>query len=531
MSQTRWRWPSSVRRALWDGVTMRPSTALITCLIAALSLSFTIRVEGAEVSPSTGANAQVSAGVPASPASASGAQTTATGIDNGGGGLIGPDANYTVPARLPRPAGAQLSLKEAIAIALKYHPRAAEAAAQTGAARERVGEARSYLGPQVYGVSEYLRTTDNGIGNTSYYNPDGILPRMTGRNHDQPSTDTSQSSGTSNNYAGGVAVSQYLLDFGRRRGFVAERRFQAAGAHEQEQLVDLDLVLEVSERYFGLLKDAQLVKVFQKAVEQREYHLHEAQVKAKAGLRPELDVYVTQAEVQRAKLDLVDAQNAQADQAVAFDNVLGLGEASPHYQPVDVLTYSEIADTMEALLKTAFELRPDLKELADQARAMGAQIREYRSDYFPTVNAVGGYSAMGTGLPAANNFNAGIVITWPIFNGLLTTHQVAEAELRRTAVRSAIEDLRQQILLQVKTAFLDWQASVQRIRRARQALEASRGELELSEKRYAAGLADIVELEDAQRYYTRDDAAYANALYGFFVAKAAVDHATGRSLL
>ena len=27
-----------------------------------------------------------------------------------------------------------------------------------------------------------------------------------------------------------------------------------------------------------------------------------------------------------------------------------------------------------------------------------------------------------------------------------------------------------------------------------------------------------------------DDAAYANALYGFSVAKAAVDHATGRSL-
>jgi outer membrane protein len=108
---------------------------------------------------------------------------------------------------------------------------------------------------------------------------------------------------------------------------------------------------------------------------------------------------------------------------------------------------------------------------------------------------------------------------------------VAEVELRQSAVRSAIEDLRQQIMLQVRTAFLDWRASVQRITRAERALEASRAELELSEKRYATGLADVVELEDAQRNYTRDDAAYANALYGFFVAKAAVDHATGRSLL
>ncbi len=52
----------------------------------------------------------------------------------------------------------------------------------------------------------------------------------------------------------------------------------------------------------------------------------------------------------------------------------------------------------------------------------------------------------------------------------------------------------------------------------------------MAKKRYAAGLADIVELEDAQRSYTADDAAYANALYGFSVAKAAVDQATARSL-
>lgn len=82
----------------------------------------------------------------------------------------------------------------------------------------------------------------------------------------------------------------------------------------------------------------------------------------------------------------------------------------------------------------------------------------------------------------------------------------------------------------MKTAFLDWQASLQRINRAEQTLAASRAELELAEKRYAAGLADIVELEEAQRNYTADDAAYANALYGYSVARAAVDQATARSL-
>ncbi|MGH7878291.1 MAG: TolC family protein, partial [Candidatus Binataceae bacterium] len=205
-------------------------------------------------------------------------------------------------AQMPLPAGSQITLREAIAIALKNHPRAAEAAAESDAAEEQVGEARSYLGPQLSAVGEYLRSTENGIANTSYYNPGGILPRMTGRNHDLSSSDTSQSWDTSNNYAGGLALSQFLLDFGRRRGFVDERRFEAAATEEQQTVVNLELIFEVSQRYFSLLQGGHLVRVYEKAVEERKFHLHEAQVKASSGLRPQLDVYVTQAEVQRAQL-------------------------------------------------------------------------------------------------------------------------------------------------------------------------------------------------------------------------------------
>ena len=428
------------------------------------------------------------------------------------------------------PAGSQLTLKDAITIALQYHPLAAEAAAESGAAREQVHEAQSYLGPQLSGVGEYLRSSNNGIGNTTYYNPGGVLPRLSGTNHDLPVGDTSQNWDSTNDFATGITVSQYLFDFGRRRGFVRERGYEAAATAEEQQLVNLNLILEVSQRYFDLLRTKQLIRVFEKAVEERKIHFHEAQVKSAAGLRPQLDNYVTQAELQRAQLFLVDAQNSEADALAAFDNSLGLGGRNPNYQLVDVLTYSRITDTMDSLLHSAFGLRPDFKALENQARAMGAQIAEYRSDYFPTVNAVGGYSVLGAGLPAANNFNVGVVITWPIFNSFLTSHQVDESELRQKAIKSQIEDLRQQIVLQVQTAFLDWQASLQRIRRAELTLAASRAQLELAEKRYEAGLADVVELEESQRYYTSDDAEYANALYGFSVTKAAVDHATGRSL-
>jgi outer membrane protein len=430
----------------------------------------------------------------------------------------------------PIPSGSQLTLKQAIAIALKYHPRLQEAADNTSAAQQQIGQARSYMGPQLFGGAQYLRSTDNGIGNASYYNLEGAFPRLTGTNHNLPSNDYSQNWDTSNNYMGGVMLSQFLVDFGRRHGFVSERQFEAAAAAAAQQLTELDLIFEVSQRYFALLQATRLIGVYEKAVEQRQYHLREAQVKANAGLRPQIDTYVTDAEVERAQLHLVDARNDHDDAKVALDNAMGLSDSAPAYEPADALTYYPVKDSLQVLLDTAFRSRPDLTALQDQAKAMGAKIVEYQSDYYPTVNAVGGYSAQGTGTPAANNFNAGIVVTWPIFNSFLTTNQIAETRLRQHAIVRATQDLRQEIILQVHTAFLNWQASLQRITRAEKTLAASRAELELAEKRYEVGLTSIIELEDAQRSYTDDDAAYADALYGFSVTKAAVDRATGRSL-
>jgi len=230
------------------------------------------------------------------------------------------------------------------------------------------------------------------------------------------------------------------------------------------------------------------MRVYEKAVEQRKYHLHEAQVKATAGLRPELDVYVTQAEVERAQLHLLDAQNVYADAKIALNNALGLSDRAPDYHLADILTYSPVTATLQPLLRTALRQRPDLKVFDDQAKALGAQIVEYKSDYYPTVKAVGGYSAMSTGLPAVNNYNVGVVISWPIFNSFLTTDQIAEAKAQQRAVQDAINDLQQRIILQVQTAFLDWKASLDRIERAEKALAASRAQLELAEKRYEAGL-------------------------------------------
>jgi outer membrane protein TolC len=410
---------------------------------------------------------------------------------------------------------------------LRNHPRGLAARSESAAMNERIGEARSQLLPQVYGSAQYLGATDNPIGDTSYLNP-GYIPRITGTDHDR-SADASQSFAPENNYGAAMGASQYLFDFGRARGFVKQREFESAAASEASKLTDLDLIYEVTQRYFALLTAHQKVKVYEKAVAQRAEDLHAADVKASAGLVPQIDVSTAQAELARAKVQRLDAQNLEQTSKAALDNAMGLGADAPGYQLADLLTYGPISGSVEQYYGAALRLRPDLRELENQARAEGAKITEYRSDFFPTAHAVAGYNALGTGTPAANNYDAGILISWPIFNGFETEHQIAEARFHREALQHQITALQQRVYLEVKSAFLDWQAALERIHRTELAVAASRARLELANKRYETGLGNIIELTDAERFYIDDDAAYIDALYGYSVSKAALDLATASS--
>jgi outer membrane protein TolC len=94
-------------------------------------------------------------------------------------------------AETPIAPNSALTLQQATDIALKLHPRRKESQSEVGVARARVGEAGANLLPQAYGLGEYLRSTTNGIGNTTFLN-EQLFPRITGQNHDLPNGDFSQ---------------------------------------------------------------------------------------------------------------------------------------------------------------------------------------------------------------------------------------------------------------------------------------------------------------------------------------------------
>ena len=123
----------------------------------------------------------------------------------------------------------------------------------------------------------------------------------------------------------------------------------------------------------------------------------------------------------------------------------------------------------------------------------------------------------------------GRALTWPLFQGGLTTAQVhqAEANLEGIDAQRALEEL--QVRLDVDTARLAVRAAKATIGAADDALTSAREQLRLAEQRYATGVGNIIELDDAQVAYTTAAAQVVQARFGLATARAQLLAALGRT--
>jgi outer membrane protein len=115
----------------------------------------------------------------------------------------------------------------------------------------------------------------------------------------------------------------------------------------------------------------------------------------------------------------------------------------------------------------------------------------------------------------------------PIFNGFLYSAQAKEATLRANAASEQSRDLRDQIVRDVRTAWLAAHTAYQRVSVTDELLKQANLALSLAQTRYKLGLSSIVELSQAQ--YQQTDAAVGNtnARYQYRLAVATLNYQTG----
>ncbi len=152
------------------------------------------------------------------------------------------------------------------------------------------------------------------------------------------------------------------------------------------------------------------------------------------------------------------------------------------------------------------------------------------AERFPTLDFAADYGVIGTN-PANSHgtFSVAGELRFPIWAGGHARGDIEEADAGLQQRRAEYEDLRARVEADVRTAFLDLTAAAEQVRVAQSRRALAQDELQQARDRFASGVADTVEVVQAQEVVSSAEQDYIASLNAHNLAKASVARASGQA--
>jgi outer membrane protein len=120
-----------------------------------------------------------------------------------------------------------------------------------------------------------------------------------------------------------------------------------------------------------------------------------------------------------------------------------------------------------------------------------------------------------------------VSVTLPLYVGGLYSARMQEAELRARAAEESLRDLENNVIRDVRIAWLNAQNALDRLRITAELLDNARLSYDLAQARYTNGISSIVEVNQAQLNLLSAQIAYANTQYEYLLQRSALSFQTG----
>ncbi len=324
-----------------------------------------------------------------------------------------------------------------------------------------------------------------------------------------------------------ASASQSILDLASIQRYKAAKTLITVAELEAANATNLT-VQQVARAYVLALRGEAGVDAAKANVELAAALVKLADSQKNAGTGTGIDV--TRAGVQLANEEqrLLVARNDRERAHLELARAIGLDLAVSLELNDRVNDGTEPAPVLEEALQSALGGRQDLK--AQQKRELVAALngKSIAAERLPSLGAAGDYGVIGNGsdnmLPTRS---IGVSLRVPIFDGGRRDARRAEVGVIERQERLRAADLTKQVQLEVRLSFNNLQSAREQIATARQGLALSENELAQAQRRFEAGVANSLELTDAQTRLARARDNHLAALYQFNLARIDLATATG----
>jgi outer membrane protein TolC len=408
-----------------------------------------------------------------------------------------------------------LTLAEAVRRGLEYNLGTVGYQNATRQARAQRQEALSVLLPN---LSAYALVTEQQVDlaafGFSFQVPGFSIPTVVGPFH---YTDVR------------AQLTQNVWNQTARRNFEASQQTVKATKFSAQDARDL-VVLAVTGGYLSIVAASARIDSARAQVVSAQALYQQAVDRHNAGVAARIDVTRSQVELQTQQQRLISQETDYAKRKIQLTRVIGL-PAGQEFSLSDSPPYAPLTGiTLDQALARAYSTRADLKAAQAQVQAADLAKRAAQAQRYPSVVLEGDYGVIGSS-PVSSHGTFAVTgsVHVPIWLGGRIRAEIEDADAALQQRRSEYEDLRGRVDADVRQAFLDLTAAASQVGVAQSNRELAEETLSQSRDRFAAGVADTVEVVQAQEQVAGAEQDYISSLYAHNLAKASLARAMGQA--
>lgn len=316
-----------------------------------------------------------------------------------------------------------------------------------------------------------------------------------------------------------------------------------------------ELVFNVTQAYFNVLKAARLQEVQRAALTSSEAARKDTAAKVAGGTATRVDLLRAEMEVADAELAVTKAENAQV---TAESSLFALLAFDPPAQPINYAPAAEAAEpdgTLASLIAQALERRPDVADSRlslERARSQQNQADlnslptlslngsltgekyDLSSSWNPVTGTLSWEAATSTVKTAGNlysatsdEWNVGVSVTYPLYDAGALREASLQARLQVEQAKSTLEQTRTTAAAEVQAAWLELQEAKMSVEAARKAVGQSAEALRLTRLRIENGVGTPTELLDANAQDLKTQVNLVQAEYARLLAVVKLKKAAG----
>ena len=321
--------------------------------------------------------------------------------------------------------------------------------------------------------------------------------------------DTTSSTSRMNQYNTGVTYSQNLFDGGKWWNSIKLAKNTYKGAVVDRDRARQLMIVNVTEKFYNVLKAQELLKVYSKSLENSQEQLKKTKELHRIGQVAKKDLFKAQVREGNDRLNVIQ-QKSMLKSAISDLNIaMGLAPNEPLEVYEKAYQKPESIDP-ETAERRAFENNLELNSLTAQKQSAFLNYKIAKGDRYPTLSSSFSYSRGGSELSRTYseldkwwNTSLNLNLSYPLFDGFRRKTNIQQKLLNYKIYNDQIEKKKMDIQNLVQNLLLALETYKEMIEINELNIQSAQEDLRLAQEMYRLNSATLLEVLDAQVELTR----------------------------